>query len=117
MDNGNGFALSSELIALRDQVGKIIREEIIPIEARIDPDAPEIPEDEYWPIARKMQSAGMWCMGAPREYGGRRLRHLDMCLLTEEIAQHLMSLCNPGSGVVGPKPPPAILRRADGAEV
>ena len=61
MDTENGFALSPELSALRDQVGKIIREEIIPIEARIDPDAPEIPENEYWPIARKTQAAGMWC--------------------------------------------------------
>ena len=43
----NGFALSPELRTLRDQVGKIIREEIIPIESRIDPDAPEIPEAEY----------------------------------------------------------------------
>ena len=35
MDTENGFALPSELAALRDQVGKIIREETIPIEARI----------------------------------------------------------------------------------
>ena len=62
MDAENGFALSPELRALRDQVGKIIREEIIPIEARCDPDAPEIPEDDYWRIARKAQAAGMWCM-------------------------------------------------------
>ena len=52
MDADNGFVLSPELRALRDQVGKIIREEIIPIEARCDPDAPEIPEDDYWRIAR-----------------------------------------------------------------
>ena len=38
MDTENGFAISPELAALRDQVGKIIRDEIIPIEARIDPE-------------------------------------------------------------------------------
>src|ERR1700721_315851 len=70
MDADNGFVLSPELRALRDQVGKIIREEIIPIEARCDPDAPEIPEADTWRIARKAQAAGMWCMGAPRGYGG-----------------------------------------------
>ena len=96
MDTENGFALSPELAALRDQVGKIIREEIIPIEARIDPDAPEIPENEYWPLARKMQAAGMWCMGAPREYGGGGLGTFDMCVLTEEMSQHRMGLYNPG---------------------
>ena len=36
MDADNGFALSPEIRALRDQVGKIIREEIIPIEARCE---------------------------------------------------------------------------------
>src|SRR5260370_8795683 len=96
MDNGNGFALSSELTALRDQVGKIIREEIIPIEARIDPDAPEIPEDEYWPIARKMQAAGMWCMGAPREYGGGGPGTFDLVVLTREMAQQRVGVSHPG---------------------
>ncbi|MGO9800929.1 MAG: acyl-CoA dehydrogenase family protein, partial [Candidatus Binatus sp.] len=108
MDADNGFVLSPELSALRDQVGKIIREEIIPIEARIDPDAPEIPTDEYWPIARKVQAAGMWCMGAPREYGGGGLGTFDMCVLTEEMAQHRMGLYNPGCGVFGRTPPPVI---------
>ena len=104
----NGFALSPELRTLRDQVGKIIREEIIPIESRIDPDAPEIPEAEYWPIARKVQAAGMWCMGAPREYGGGGLGTFDMCVLAEEMSQHRMGLYNPGCGVFGRTPPPVI---------
>jgi alkylation response protein AidB-like acyl-CoA dehydrogenase len=108
MDADNGFALSPELRALRDQVGKIIREEIIPIEARCDPDAAEIPEDDYWRIARKNQAAGLWCMGAPREYGGGGLGTFDMCVLTEEMAQHRMGLYNPGCGVFGRTPPPVI---------
>ena len=44
MDADNGFALSPELRALRDQVGKIIREEIIPIEARSIPTPPKFPK-------------------------------------------------------------------------
>src|SRR5271170_553630 len=113
MDTDNGFVLSPELRALRDQVGKIIREEIIPIEARCDPDAAEIPEDDYWRIARKAQAAGMWCMGAPREYGGGGLGTFDMCVLTEEMAQHRMGLYNPGCGVFGRTPPPVIYAGTD----
>ena len=46
MENGNnGFVLSEELTALREQVKRIIRDEIIPIEDRLDPDAAEIPEE------------------------------------------------------------------------
>jgi acyl-CoA dehydrogenase len=108
MDPVNGYQLPAELIALRDQVGKIIRDEIIPVEARIDPDAPEIPEDDYWRIARKAQSAGMWCMGAPQEYGGGGLSTFEMTVLTEEMAQHRMGLYNPGAGVFGRTPPPVI---------
>jgi hypothetical protein len=108
MDTDAEFVLSPELTALRDQVGKIIREEIIPIEKRIDPDAAEIPEEDYWLIARKVQVAGMWCMGAPREYGGGGLGTFDMCVLTEEMAQHRMGLYNAGCGVFGRTPPPVI---------
>jgi acyl-CoA dehydrogenase len=108
MESNGGFQLAPELAALRDQVRKIIRDEIIPIEARVDPDAPEIPEQDYWAIARKVQSAGMWCMGAPKNYGGGGLGTFDMCVLTEEMAQHRMGLYNPGAGVFGRNPPPVI---------
>jgi len=109
MDKGNsGFVLSEELSALRDQVRRIIRDEIIPIEERIDPDAAEIPEDEFWPIARKTQAAGLWCMGVPQKYGGGGLGTFDMCVLMEEMAQHRMGLYNPGAGVFGRSLPPVI---------
>ena len=109
MENGiNGFVLSEELRRLRDQVRRVIRDEIIPIEDRIDPDAAEIPESEYWPIAHRMQSAGMWCMGSPEKYGGGGLGTFDMCVLTEEMCQHRMGLYNAGAGVFGRTPPPVI---------
>ncbi|HKN01629.1 MAG TPA: acyl-CoA dehydrogenase family protein [Candidatus Binataceae bacterium] len=108
MDSPIGYQLPEELVALRDQVGRIIREEIIPVEARIDPDAPEIPEDDYWRIAGKAQAAGLWCMGAPKKYGGGGLSTFQMAVLMEEMAQHRMGLYNPGAGVFGRTPPPVI---------
>jgi acyl-CoA dehydrogenase len=109
MENGNnGFVMPEELVALRDQVRRIIRDEIIPIESRIDPDAAEIPATEFWPIARKTQAAGLWCMGVPQQYGGGGLGTFEMCVLMEEMAQHRMGLYNPGAGVFGRTPPPVI---------
>ncbi|HUA35643.1 MAG TPA: acyl-CoA dehydrogenase family protein [Candidatus Binataceae bacterium] len=108
MDNDTGYAIAPELDAARQQVRRIIRDEIIPIEAKVDPDAAEIPEDDYWRLAKKTQVAGMWCMGAPREVGGQVLGTFDMCVLTEEMAQHRMGLYNPGCGVFGRTPPPVI---------
>ena len=103
-----GFQISPELEALREQVRRIIRDEIIPIEKKIDPDAPEIPEDDYWRLAKKTQAAGMWCMGAPKEYGGAGLGTFESCVLSEEMAQHRLGLYNPGAGVFGRMPPPVI---------
>ena len=108
MENDTGFQLSDELSALREQVRRIIRDEIIPLEKKLDPDAAEIPEDDYWRIATKVQAAGMWCMSAPKKYGGGGLGTFDMCVLQEEMAQHRMGLYNPGASVFGRNPPPVI---------
>ena len=108
MEQEQGFVLSEEMRLLRDQVGQIIRDEIIPIEQRLDPDAAEIPEDDYWRIARKVQAAGLWCMGSPVEYGGGGLGTFAMCVVVEEMSQHRMGLYNPGAGVFGRTPPAAI---------
>ena len=50
----------------------------------------------------------MWCMGAPKKYGGGGLGTFDMCVLMEEMAQHRMGLYNPGASVFGRNPPPVI---------
>jgi len=87
MEQEQGFVLSDEMRLLRDQIRQIIRDEIIPIEQRLDPDAAEIPEDDYWRIARKVQAAGLWCMGSPVEYGGGGLSKTEAKILDEEMAR------------------------------
>src|SRR5215472_2905661 len=103
-----GFTLPSELIALREQVRRIVRDEIAPIEQRIDPDAAEIPEDDYRRLVAKTKAAGLWCLGAPERYGGGGLDTFSMSVLLEEMAQHRMGLYNPGCGVFGRAPAPFI---------
>ena len=103
MDDGNpsGYQLPSELVSLREQVRRIIHDEVIPAESKLDPDAAEILEDDYWRIAKKVQAAGMWCMGSPERYGGCGLGMFQMCVLMEDMCQHRMGLYNPGAGVFG----------------
>src|SRR5256885_1548281 len=110
--NFPGYRLPEELLVLREQIRRIIRDEIIPIEQRIDPEAPEIPEDDYRRLAVKTQAAGLWALGAPEEYGGGGLDTFSMCVALEEMAQHRMGLYNPGRGVVGRHPPPATRARS-----
>ncbi len=108
MENADGYQLPEELIALRENVRRIVKDEVIPAEARVDPDAAEIEEDDYWRIARKVQAAGMWCMGSPVKYGGGGLSLFELCVLMEEMCQHRGGLYNPGAGVFGRTPPPVI---------
>jgi acyl-CoA dehydrogenase len=103
-----GFTLPDELRVLREQIRRFIREEIIPLEQRIDPDAPGIPPEEWERLASKTKAAGLWALAAPEQYGGGGLDTFSMCVLYEEMAQHRMGLYNIGGGVFGRYPPPAI---------
>ena len=103
-----GFTLPDELRVLRDQIRRFIREEILPLEQRLDPDAPEIPAEDYARLAAKTKAAGLWALGAPEKYGGGGLDTFSMCVVLEEMSQHRMGLYAPGCGVFGRYPPPAI---------
>src|SRR5215467_10339136 len=103
-----GFTLPDELRLLRDQVRRFIREEIIPLEQRLDPDAPGIPDEDFERLSSKTKAAGLWALGAPEEYGGGGLDTFSMCVVLEEMSQHRMGLYSPGCGVFGRYPPPAI---------
>ncbi|OLB05408.1 MAG: hypothetical protein AUH14_08800 [Candidatus Rokubacteria bacterium 13_2_20CM_69_15_1] len=108
MTTFDGFRLPDELLALSAEVRRFVRDEIIPVEQRIDPDAAELPADDYRRLVAKTKAAGLWCLGAPEEYGGGGLGTFAMCLLLEEMSQHRMGLYNPGCGVFGRNPPPVI---------
>jgi acyl-CoA dehydrogenase len=103
-----GYALPDELRAVRDQVRRFVREEIVPLEQTLDPDAPDIPRDDFRRLSAKTRAAGLWALGAPAEYGGGGLDTFGMCVILEEMAQHRMGLYNPGCGVFGRNPAPVI---------
>ena len=96
-----GFTLPEELRHLRDQVRRFIREEIIPLEQRLDPDAPGIPDEDFERLAAKTKAAGLWALGAPEEHGGGGLDTFSMSVILEEMSQHRMGLYAPGCGVFG----------------
>ncbi|PYM52208.1 MAG: butyryl-CoA dehydrogenase [Candidatus Rokuibacteriota bacterium] len=104
----DGYRLPEELVALREQLRRFVRDEIIPVEQRIDPDAAELPDEDHRRLVGKTKAAGLWCLGAPEEHGGGGLGTFAMCVLLEEMSQHRMGLYNPGCGVFGRNPPPVI---------
>jgi len=97
----NGYQLPEELKLLREQVRRVIQEDVIPAEARIDPDDSELLPEDYARISQKVKNAGLWALGVPQRYGGGGLNTFAMCVLLEEMVQHRMGLYHPGGGVFG----------------
>ncbi|MEE8554961.1 MAG: acyl-CoA dehydrogenase family protein [bacterium] len=104
----NGFQLSGELLLLREQIRRVVQEEIVPLELTLDPDAPDIPREDWLRISQKTRAAGLWYLGLPEKYGGGGLDTFSMCVLWEEMVQHRMGLYNPGCGVFGRTIAPSI---------
>lgn len=48
---------------------------------------------------------GLWCMGAPKEYGGQGLSTLGLAVVSEEAAKHRNGAYNPALGAFGTEPP------------
>src|SRR5262249_7973421 len=111
-----GARLPEELVALREQVRRFLRGQIIPIEQRIDPAAPEIPDEDWKRLSEKTKAAGLWCLGVREEYGGGGLDTFSMSVILEEMCQHRMGLYNPGCGVFG-RPPAAFIFGGAGGRI
>ncbi len=108
MTTFSGYTLPDELKQMREFVRRFVRDEIIPIEQTIDPDAPELPDEHFKRLSAKTKAAGLWALGAPVEYGGAGLDVFSQCVLYEELSQHRMGLYVPGAGVFGRIPPHPI---------
>ena len=108
MSDFPGYTLPQELQLLKDQIHRFVREEIVPAEQAIDPDAADLPDDVYQRLAAKTKAADWWCLGAPKEYGGGGMNPFSISIALEEMAQHRMGLDNPGCGTFGRYPPNPI---------
>src|SRR2546422_832813 len=89
-----GFTLPDELRLIREQVRRFIREEIIPLEHRLDPDAPGIPDEDFKRLSEKTRAAGLWALAAPEDYGGGGVEPVRMSGVPEEMAEHRLGRCN-----------------------
>ena len=107
MDNGNhyGLQLPDELVMLRDQIRRFMREEVKPIEDRLPHDALGCgPEDlkHLRGIAREM---GLTRLTTPEEYGGNALSALARAIVAEEGAKCRLGAYNPALGAFAGGPP------------
>jgi acyl-CoA dehydrogenase len=76
------FTIPEEIQMLKDTVARFVREELFPIEEKVD-EVDEIPE----PVVDKMRKMGLFGITIPEEYGGLGLNLVGTCLVYEEIAK------------------------------
>ena len=95
------FEPTEEQKAIVAQVRRFVREEIVPLEEKLDPDASELPEDERARLVAKVKAMGVYGLDIPAEFGGPGIDMTTRVLLAIEMGQHRAGLYMPCYGVFG----------------
>jgi acyl-CoA dehydrogenase len=82
-------------------VRRFVREEIVPLEAKLDPDASELPVADFQRLTAKVREMGFWGLDIPAEYGGAGVDLVTRVLMAVEMSQHRAGLYMPCYGVFG----------------
>ena len=95
------FEPNQEQQMLIEQVRRFVREEIIPLEAKLDPDASELDPADHARLVEKTKAMGLFGIDIPKEYGGPDIDIVTRVLLAIEMAQHRAGLYVPCYGTFG----------------
>jgi acyl-CoA dehydrogenase len=109
MDDTGAWELPSELVLLRDNLKRFMRDEVCPAEETLVHDAYRMPDELLKPLQDKAKNQlGVWCMNTPEKYGGSELNLLAQAVVAEEAAQCRMGAYVPACGALGVDPPNVI---------
>jgi alkylation response protein AidB-like acyl-CoA dehydrogenase len=84
-----------------NMVRRFVREEILPLEMNLDPDADQLAEEDEDRLKSMVKDMGLYGMGIPPEYGGPELDMVTRTLVAIEMSQHRAGLYAPCYGVFG----------------
>ena len=76
-------------------VRRFVREEILPLEMNLDPDADKLDEPDEVRLKEMTREMGLYGLGIPQEYGGPDLDMVTMTLIAIEMSQHRAGLYVP----------------------
>ena len=93
--------LTEEQLLVVEMVRRFVREEILPLEMNLDPDADQLPEEDEQRLVAIVKGMGLYGLGIPPEYGGPDLDMVTQTLIAIEISQHKAGLYAPCYGVFG----------------
>ncbi|MDE0758454.1 MAG: acyl-CoA dehydrogenase family protein [Pseudomonadales bacterium] len=93
--------LTHEQELIINMVRRFVREEILPLELNLDPDADEIDTEDKARLVEKTKSMGLYGLDIPPEYGGPEIDLPTRTLLAIEMSQHRAGLYAPCYGTFG----------------
>jgi len=93
--------LTHEQELIVNMVRAFVREEILPLELNLDPDADEIDAEDKARLVEKTKSMGLYGLDIPPEYGGPEIDLVTRTLLAIEMSQHRAGLYAPCYGTFG----------------
>jgi len=82
-------------------VRRFVREEVAPLELKLDPDADELPPADHARLVAKVKEMGLYGLDIPPEYGGPEIDLVTRTLIAIETSQHRAGLYAPCYGVFG----------------
>ncbi len=95
------LSLTEEQELIVGNVRRFVREEIVPRELNLDPDADELPPDDRAELIDKTRAMGLYGLDIPVEYGGPDIDLVTRTLIAMEMSQHRAGLYAPCYGTFG----------------
>ena len=93
--------MTQEQELITGMVRKFVREEIVPLELNLDPDADELDPADRNRLVEKTKAMGLYGLGIPAEYGGPDIDLMTSTLIAIEMSQHRAGLYAPCYGTFG----------------
>src|SRR4029077_11666760 len=93
--------MSEEQRLIVDQVRRFVREEIEPLEAKMDPDASRPEPEIHARLVHQVKEMGLYGLGLPPEFGGPDVDIVTQTLIAMETSQHRAGLYAPCFGAFG----------------
>ncbi len=95
------LSLTQEQEMIIGLVRRFVREEILPLELKLDPDADALDAADRDRLIRKTKEMGLYGLDIPPEYGGPDIDLVTRTLIAVEMSQHRAGLYAPCYGVFG----------------
>ena len=106
--NHYGFMLSEELVMLRDQIRRFMREEVKPIEDTLAHDATGCAPEDRQRLRAIAEEMGLTRLTVPEEYGGNPVSSMARVIIAEESSKCRLGGYAPALGAFGGGPPNII---------